>query len=88
MDDKTIIHFEGKDMPASEWLDLVTKRQERRKPNGETMAEQWQRQKPATYTRNYYDDGKDDQACPISYCNLDSSIPITVSNWSMVVEAS
>ena len=24
------------------------------------MAEQWQRQKPATYTRNYYDDGKDD----------------------------
>jgi hypothetical protein len=22
MDDKTIIHFEGKDMPARDWLDL------------------------------------------------------------------
>ena len=61
MDDKTIIHFEGKDMPAREWLDLVKERQRRQKSNGETMAERWQRVKPATYTRNYYDDGRDDQ---------------------------
>jgi hypothetical protein len=60
MDNKTIIHFEGKDMPAREWLDLVTDRQKRRKPDGETMAERWQRVKPTTYTRNFYDDGKDD----------------------------
>ena len=29
-------------------------------PNGETMAEQWQRVRPTTCTRNYRDDGKDD----------------------------
>jgi hypothetical protein len=57
---ESIINFEGKDMPASEWLNLVTDRQRRRKPDGETMAERWQRVKPTTYTRNFYDDGKDD----------------------------
>ena len=61
MDDKTIIHFEGKDMPASEWFDLVKKRQRQQKPIGETMAMRWERQKPTTFACNYYDDGRDDR---------------------------
>ena len=64
MDNKTIIRFEGKDMPASEWLDLVTDRQRRRKPDGETMAERWQRVKPtptpATFTMMKDDRGMAD----------------------------
>jgi hypothetical protein len=85
MNNKTIIHFEGKEMPANEWLDLVTDRQRRRKPDGETMAERWQRVKQTTYTRNFCD-GKDDHGMS-DFCNSDSSMPTTGSSWSMVAAA-
>lgn len=56
MGDKTIIHFEGKDMPVNEWLDLVMERQRRQKPNGEATPGDGSGLNPATYTRNNYDD--------------------------------
>ena len=83
MGNKTIIHFEGKDMPANEWLDLVTDRQRRRKPDGETMAERWQRVKPTTYTRNFDDDGKDDHGMSDFILQLgiiDSNYSLKLSN--------